>query len=40
VIPVDYEKKVKMQNKMMKIQSGKIKKLGQRDSKSEVPQLS
>ena len=33
MIPIDYEKKMKMQNKMLKIQSGKIKKIGARDSK-------
>jgi hypothetical protein len=31
----DYEKKLKMQNKMMKIQTGKIQKISQRDSKKE-----
>lgn len=28
----DYEKKIKMQNKMMKIQTGKIQKISQKDS--------
>jgi hypothetical protein len=31
----DYEKKIKMQNKMIKIQTGKIQKISQRDSKKE-----
>lgn len=31
----DYEKKLKMQNKMLKIQTGKIQKISQRDSKKE-----
>lgn len=29
----DYEKKIKMQNRMIKIQTGKIQKISQRDSK-------
>lgn len=35
VIAFDYDKKLKMQNKMIKIQTGKIKRLGQRESVTE-----
>jgi division protein CdvB (Snf7/Vps24/ESCRT-III family) len=31
--PPDYEKKLKLQNKMMRIQTGKIQKISQRDSR-------
>lgn len=31
----DYQKKIKMQNRMMKIQTGKIQKISQRDSKKQ-----
>lgn len=32
IIAFDYDKKLKMQTKMIKIQTGKIKRLGQRES--------
>jgi len=39
VIPVNYAKKIKQQNKMMKLQSGKILKLSMRDSKSNCSRI-
>lgn len=39
IITFDHERKVKMQNKMMKIQTGKIKRLGQRESKIDKSHL-
>jgi hypothetical protein len=35
IITFDFDKKLKMQNKMIKIQTGKIKRLRQRDSVTE-----
>lgn len=35
IIPVDYEKRIKQQSKMMKLQSGKIQKLTQRESRTD-----
>ena len=35
IIPINYEKKMKQQSKMLKLQSGKIQKLTQRDSKTD-----
>lgn len=35
IVAFDYDKKLKMQNKMIKIQTGKIKRLRQRESFTE-----
>lgn len=39
VVTVDYERKMKQQNKMFKLQSSKIQKLSQRESKAECSQI-
>lgn len=39
IIPINYEKKIKQQSKMMKLQSGKIQKLTMRDSKSDCSRI-
>ena len=40
MIPLNYEKRIKQQSKMLKLQSGKIQKLTMRDSKMDNTQMS
>ena len=35
IVPLDYEKRIKQQNKMFKLQTGKIQKLTQRESTAD-----